>query len=334
MVSLKDVAEHAGVSASTVSRVLGNKPVVNENTRERVMDAVRLLDYKPNELAKSLKLGRSNTIALMVPSIQNLIFPAIVRGAEDTARKAGYTVILCNTDEDVEEEKRYITKLRTRLVDGFIVASMLPGSDHIRKLWREGFPVVLTCRIYDDTIDAVGIDNEAAAYDATQYLIRVGHRKIAFAMGREEIPLYTDRYKGYRRALESAGIPFDEELVIHETNGTASFYYLFQNLIKKGVKPDAVMSSSDPKAFVVMRALHDMGLSIPGDVSVMSIDNVEASSQIEPPLSTVSQPLYEIGALAANKLIRQIQHKERTGKLAPPQVDILKTELIIRKSTR
>lgn len=334
MVSLKDVAQHAGVSASTVSRVLSNKPVVNENTRMRVMDAVRLLDYRPNELAKSLKLGRSNTIALMVPSIQNLIFPSIARGVEDAARKAGYTVILCNTDEDVEEEKRYITRLRTRFIDGFIVASMMPNSDHIRKLWQEGFPVVLTSRIYDDTIDAVGIDNEGAAYDATQYLIRAGHKRIAFAMGREEIPLYMDRYKGYCRALRDGGLPYDEELVIHETSGTGSFYYLIRNLLKKGIQPDAVLASSDPKAFVVMRALHDAGLNIPGDVSVMGIDNVETSAQIEPPLSTVAQPLYEIGALAANKLIRQIHHKEKTGKLAEPQVDILKTDLIIRKSTR
>ncbi|NLV58335.1 MAG: LacI family transcriptional regulator [Clostridiales bacterium] len=334
MVSLKDVAEHAGVSPSTVSRVLSEKPVVNENTRIRVMDAVRFLDYKPNELAKSLKLGRSNTIALMVPSIQNMIFPAITRGVEDTAKKAGYTVILCNTDEDVEEEKRYITRLRTRFIDGFIVASMLPGSDHIRKLWREGFPVVLTCRIYDDSIDAVGIDNETAAFEATQYLIRGGHKKIAFALGREEIPLYRDRFAGYRRALDSAGLPYDEELVIRETIGTGSFYFLTQNLIKRGTRPDAILASSDPKAFVVMRALHDAGLSIPDDVSVMGIDNVETSSQIEPPLSTVAQPLYEIGALAASKLIRQIQHKEKTGKLAPAQVDILKTDLIIRKSTR
>ena len=122
--------------------------------------------------------------------------------------------------------------------------------------------------------------------------------------------------------------------MIHETNGTGSFYYLMRNLIKRGTAIDAVLATSDPKAFVVMRALHDAGLSIPGDVSVMGIDNVETSAQIEPPLSTVAQPLYEIGALAANKLIRQIQHKEKTGKLAEPQVDILKTDLIIRKSTR
>lgn len=334
MVSLKDVAEHAGVSASTVSRVIANKPFVNERTRQRVMDAVRLLDYKPNELAKSLKLGRSNTIALMVPSIQNLIFPTIARGVEDTARKAGFTVILCNTDEDMEVEKDYIQKLRTRFIDGFIVASMMPDSDHIRQLWQEGFPVVLTSRIYDDSIDAVGIDNEAAALDATNYLIRSGHKSIAFAMGREEIPLYADRLKGYLLALEKAGIPCDESLIIHETNGTASFYYLVQNMLKKGIRPDAVLASSDPKAFVVMRAIQDMGLSIPGDISVIGIDNVETSGLIEPPLSTVAQPLYDIGVLAAKKLIRQIHHKDKTGELAPPQVDILKTDLIIRKSTK
>ena len=334
MVSLKDVAEYAGVSSSTVSRVLSNKPVVNVNTKIRVMEAVRLLDYRPNELAKSLKLGHSNTLALLVPSIQNLIFPTIARGVEDIARKAGYTVILCNTDEDVEEEKRYITRLRTRFIDGFIVASMLPNSDHIRKLYQEGFPVVLTSRIYDNTIDAVGIDNEGAAYDATQYLIRSGHTRIAFAMGREEIPLYKDRFTGYKKALEEGGLPYDEQLVIHETNGTGSFYYLIRNLLKSGVQMDAILASSDPKAFVVMRAIHDAGLKIPGDISVMGIDNVDTSAQIEPPLSTIAQPLYEIGAMAASKLIAQIDHKEKTGKLAPPQVDILNTNIIIRKSTR
>ncbi len=334
MVSLKDVAIHAGVSASTVSRVLANIPVVSESTRIRVMESVRLLDYQTNELAKSLKIGHTNTIALMVPSIQNLIFPAIVRGVEDTARKAGYTVVLFNTDEDMEEEKRSIARLRARFIDGLIVATMMPDSDHIRKLRREGFPVVLTCRIYDDTIDAVGIDNEGAAYDAVRYLIGSGHKRIAFAMGRDEIPLYQERFRGYCRALFEAGLPYDEHLVVRETNGTGSFYHLMLNLIKDEVAFDAVFSSSDPKAFVIMRALHDAGLKIPGDVSVISIDNVETSSQIEPPLSTVSQPLYDIGALAAKKLIRQIAHKIKTGALLPPQVDILKTELIIRKSTR
>ncbi|MFV0413365.1 MAG: LacI family DNA-binding transcriptional regulator [Oscillospiraceae bacterium] len=334
MTNLRDVAEYAGVSMSTVSRVLSNKSYVNEQTRQKVLDAVRFLDYSPNVLAKSLKMGRTNTIALMVPSIQNLIFPDIVRGAEDMARKNGYTVILCNSDEDTEVEKGYINKLRNRWIDGFIVASMMPNSQHIINLQKEGFPLVLTCRYYGSDIDAVVVDNEKASFDATSYLIRSGHKKIAFAMGRSELPIYIERFAGYRLALEQNGIAFDEKYVIHETNGTGSFYYLTQNMLKSGLKPDAIFATSDPKAYVIMRALHDMGVNIPGEISVMGFDNVELSSLVEPPLSTVSQPLYDIGALAAKKLFRQIQHKEKHGELAPPQVDVLNTDLIIRKSTR
>lgn len=333
MTNIKDVAERAGVSISTVSRVLSGKTCVNEETRRRVLDAVRLLDYSPNVLAKSLKMGRSNTIALMVPSIQNFIFPTIARGVEDTARKNGYTVVLCNTDEDTEVEKEYITKLRTRWIDGFIVASMMPGANHIRRLWEEGFPVVLTSRYYGDPVDAVVVDNYQAAYDAVSYLIRGGHKRIAIALGRDELPFYADRHKGYLAALKDHGLPCDESLIIHETNGTNSFYYLTKQLVTRPDRPDAIFATSDPKAIVVMRALHDCGVRIPEDVSVMGFDNAELSSMVEPPLSTVSQPLYEIGVLAAKKLFYQIRYKEEHGAAAPPTVDVLSTDLIIRKST-
>ena len=334
MTNIKDVAERAGVSASTVSRVLSGKSCVNEETRRKVLDAVRVLDYSPNVLAKSLKMGHSNTIALMVPSIENTIFPAIARGVEDTARKNGYTVVLCNTDEDVDVEKEYITKLRTRWIDGFIVASMLPNSDHIRRLWEEGFPVVLTSRYYGDPVDAVVVDNFRAAYNAVSYLIRTGHRQIALALGRKELPFYTERWEGYRAALEDGGLPYDERLVVHETNGTNSFYHLTKQLVKGPVKPDAIFATSDPKAIVVMRALHDCGLRIPEDVSVLGFDNAYISSLIEPPLSTVSQPLYDMGVIAAKKLIRRIRSKEDKSLYEPPSVEVMPTDLIIRKSTR
>ncbi len=334
MTNIKKVAEYAGVSASTVSRVLSNKGYIHEETRKKVMQAVNALNYTPNGLAKSLKLGRSNTIALMVPSIQNLIFPVIARGVEDTARKNGFTVILCNTDENVDSEKAYINKLRTRWIDGFIVSSMLPSSDHIRKLREDGFPLVLTSRFYDESIDAVGINNYQAAYNAVNYLIKTGHKKIVFAMGREELNIYIDRKKGYFQALEDNGIKPDESYIIHETNGTNSFYSITTKMLQSGQIPDAIFASSDPKAIVIMRAIRDFGLKIPDDISVLGFDNVEISSIIEPPLSTVSQPLYEIGVLAAQKLIKQIFHKEKTGALEAPTVDIMNTDLIIRKSTR
>lgn len=334
MPNLKDVAEYAGVSASTVSRVLSDKSYVSEEARKKVLTAVRALDYRPNEMAKSLKLGRSNTIALMVPSVENQIFSVIARGVEETCRKNGYTVVLCNTDEDVILERDYVAKLKNRLIDGFIISSMRMESTYIRKLREEGFPLVLTTRIYDDTIDAVGVDNEQAAYDAVTHLIRTGHRKIGLAMGKQDLPIYLDRYKGYRRALVDLNVPFIKELVMNETDGNKSFYSLTLHMLQSNVQPDAIFATSDHKAFYIMRALHDKGIQIPEEISVMGFDNIELSAVVEPPLSTVSQPLHETGVLAANKLIRQINFKKEKGVLPPPFVDILGTELIIRKSTR
>lgn len=332
MTNIKKVAEYAGVSTSTVSRVLSGKSYVNDQTRQRVLRAVQELGYSPNAIAKSLKVGRTNTIALMVPSIQNQMFPIVARGVEDTARRNGFTVVLCNTYEDMEVEKDYINKLRNRWIDGFIVSSMLPNSHHIRQLKAEGFPIVLTSRYYDDSIDAVVIDNYRAAYDAVCYLIKTGHKRIAVAMGRRELSIYQKRLEGYLDALKAYNIPVDEGLIVDETNGTNSFYYLTQNLIKRGVMPDAIFATSDPKAIVVIRAIKDMGLRIPEDISVLGFDNIEISALIDPPLSTVSQPFYEMGVLAAKKLINMIRNKDKEP--AAPVIDIMNTDLIIRKSTR
>jgi LacI family transcriptional regulator len=332
-INLKDVAESAGVSVSTVSRVLDGKDCVQEKTRQRVLDIARRMGYTPNALAKTLKTGQSNTIALMIPSIQNMIYPDIVRGVEDTARKYGFIVILCNTDEDQNVERSYIAKLRTHWVDGFIVASMMADSSHIRELQKDGFPVVLACRFYGNDIDAVVIDNMRAACDATEYLIRTGRKKIAFIMGRRDLSLYTDRLEGYKQALLSHDIPYDDHLVIQEPQDINSLYYLVQELTGSSDRPDAIFASNDLRAIIALRALHDAGVTIPDDIAVMGFDNVELSSLTEPPLSTVSQPLYKIGVLSARRLIHQISYKKEHGHVESPLVDILGTDLVIRKST-
>lgn len=337
MTNIKVVAEMAGVSATTVSRVLSGKSYVSEDTKARVLEAIRKTGYSPNVLAKGLKMGSSNTIALMVPDIQNLIFPMITRGVEDTARKNGFTIILCNTDEDSEVEKNYINKMKARLADGFIVCSMLPGSNHIRNLRAEGFPMVLVNRFYpqdEGKVDIVSVDNYKSAYNAVKYLIRTGHQKIALAMGRENLSLYSERFRGYCAALEDNQIPYREELVMRETTGSDSFYNLTRQLMNSEYRPDAIFATSDPKAFVILHALHEMGVKIPQDVSLLGFDNVTLSAMVEPPLSTVAQPFYEIGAIAAGNLIRQIRYKEEKGTLPPASRELLPTDLIVRGSTR
>ena len=337
MTNIKVVAELAGVSATTVSRVLSGKSYVSDDTRMRVMDAIQKTGYSPNVMAKGLKMGRTNTIVLMLPDIQNLIFPMITRGVEDAARQKNYTVILCNTDENSGVEKDYITAMKSRLVDGFIVSSILPNSIHIRNLRSEGFPLVLMNRYYaqdEGKIDIVAIDNYKAAYNGVRYLIGTGHKKIALALGRENLYLYTERYRGYREALLDNHIPYNENLVMREATGSSSFYSMVQALMNSEDRPDAIFATSDPKAFVILHALHEMGIRIPEDVSVLSFDNVTLSAMMEPPLSTVALPFYDIGVRATNNLIHQIQYKDENGVLPQPLKEILDTDLIIRASTR
>lgn len=187
--NLKQVAAVAGVSVSTVSRVLNGKSYVNEETRKIVTEAIRKTNYQPNALAQSLKMGRSNTICLMIPSIENLMFPKLTRGVEDEARKNGMTVFLCNTDEDAAIEKSYLETMKQRWIDGFIVCSLSSDAPHIRSLRDEGYPLVLVNRFEESDIgkvDTVTSDNFQIGYDATRYLARIGHKRIAIVCGREE----------------------------------------------------------------------------------------------------------------------------------------------------
>ena len=185
-----------------------------------------------------------------------------------------------------------------------------------------------------NVLDTVAVDSFQAAYDAVQYLVHTGHRRIALAYGREELYFYRERYRGYCQALSDAGLPYEEALVMRESSGVDSFYRLTQEVMRLPQPPDAIFTTSDPKAFVVMHALHDMGVRIPEDVSVLGFDNVSLSSMVEPPLSTVAQPLYDMGAAAAKNLVHQIRYKEKNGELPPPVRNVLGVDLIVRRSTR
>lgn len=336
--SIKDIAEAVGVSSSTVSRAINGKSCVNEETRQKILAMAAQTNYQPNVLAKSLKIGRSNTICLVIPSIENLIFPAITRGVEDIARKRGFTVTLCNTGEDDAVEKSYIEKMKNRWVDGFVLCTGGRKNENAHVLRAEGFPVVVVNRFDEDEVDlldTVSVDNYAAAYSATRYLIRSGRKRIALVCGTDELLLYRERRRGYWQALKDAGLPCEDRLILYEVPGNENmcFYQMTKDLMARPNAPDAFFCTSDPKAFVVMHALHDLGISIPEQVSVLGFDDVSLSEMVEPPLSTVAQPLYSMGTVAAEGLIRQIQYKEKNGVLPPPVHSVLHVRLIIRRST-
>lgn len=334
MVTIKDVAKKAGVSPSTVSRALSGNASVKESTKQKILEAAKLLNYRPNLLAQGLKEGKTKTIGLIIPNIRNPIYPALARGVEDTAKKFGYSVVLCNTDEDVKAEKEYIQKLRKRWVDGLLIAPAAKETEHIVELQKEGFPMVIIVRNVDFLANAVIIDNFRAAYDAVSFLIKTGHQRIAIIKGNQQLALYRERFRGYKQALLDAGLPVHEELITGDESDSVQWsldgYNAVYSLFAQNIKFDAVFATTDLRAIGAIRAIKDHGYKVPEDISVIGFDNLEFSSLIDPPLSTVSQPLYDIGVRAVNKLLALIN----TETMQEPTVEIMSSELIIRRSTR
>lgn len=328
MVNIKDVAKAAGVSPSTVSRVLGGAVPVAPETKERVLKVVKELNYQPNVLAQGLKGGRIKTIGLIIPNVRNLVFPAAVRGIEDTAKQFGYTVVLCNADDDIDKETFYIEALKRRLIDGFIFSTARPGHDHITALSRDGFPVVSLLRHCGSEVDAVILDNAGGACTATKYLLSRGLRKIAILNGWMDLVLYQERFAGYAKALAEAGLPVDSALVVDNVGGGDEARDAVDKLLADGVRPDAIFATSDPKAIGAIRALKDRGLSVPEDISVMGFDNIDMVGLIDPPLTTMAQPFYEMGARACKRLIKIIESNRRPK----VKIDMLSAEIVVRRS--
>lgn len=307
MSTLKEVAQEAGVSISTVSRALcGNIPVKNE-TRIKIEKAIKKLNYQPNVLAKGLKEGRTKTLALIIPNIQNPFFPAVTRGVEDIAQENGYTLILSNTDESLQQEKEYIQKLSQRWVDGFILASAASGSKHIQHLKKHIIPTVLLARALESQFDTVVVDNRQGGYMGIEYLLDKGHSRIALILGSLSIQLYKDRYAGCCEALAENGVQLESSQVIRGVSGIEGGYSAMKKILGGGSRPTAVFCSSDPQALGAMRAIQEMGLAIPKDISVLGFDGLDISSMVFPALTTVEQPLYDLGKRAAQLVIGRIR---------------------------
>lgn len=329
MATIRDVAERAGVNISTVSRVLNGKMRVEEQTRERVMKAVEELGYRPNRLAKALKERKSSTIALVVPNIRNQIFPALASGVEDMAIKHGYNLFLCNTGNDLNIEKSYIQSLKERLVDGIIFATATADSDHLLALNEEGFPMVLLLRHLGANIDAVYCDNYKAAVEGTEYLYNKGCRRIAFLGGDRKISAYNERFNGYRDSIENAGLSFEPKLTY--TGRDTSFdagYNAMCEYMKEYPDVDGLIATSDNEAIGAINAVKAAGKNVPKDVKVLGFADLDIVKHFDPPVSVMSQPLYEMGCAAVEMLIERINN----GPVQPVRTKVFKTELIPRGS--
>lgn len=330
MVGLKDVARIAGVSVSTVSRVLTASPLVNEDTRARVQQAIDALGYRPSRVARRLRRdpARASLIGLVVPDIQNPFFADVVRGVEGVARRHGYVVFLGNSDEDRETERRHLELMRAESVDGLILPPSAEAEPEVTALAGAGVPVVcVDRRLGGDVLDTVVADNVRGAYEAVAHLVRLGHRRIGFIGGRPGLSTSLERRQGYTEALDANGIVLDPSLVREGDSRQATGRRLTRELLDLPSAPTALLVGNNLMTLGALEAIHLLELRIPEDVAIIGYDDMPWALALNPPLTAVRQPGYEMGRCAAELLLQRILHPGR-----PPTVHVLRPELVVRRS--
>jgi len=327
---MKDVAELAGVSASTVSHVLNGTRKVSEDTRERVRLAIEELGYEPNLLAKSLKVSRTFTIGLLISDIQNPFFTSVIRGAEDVALSRGYHLFLCNTDEDPNREDEYVRELSKKRVDGLIVASSASRRDHALQLRLEDVPFVFMDREVEGIeADTVSVDNRLGMRLIAEHLTQLGHERVGMVSGPLEKSSGHERYHGLRDALADLGLPLHDSLVRFGDFRVSGGREAAEELLRLPEPPTALVVSNNQMTLGALLAVRELGLRVPDDVSVVSFDDMEWAPLANPPLTALAQPTYEMGATAARMLLNKIE-KKATGS---PSKLFMEPELVVREST-
>jgi LacI family transcriptional regulator len=329
MPTIQDVAKAAGVAPITVSRVLNNSGYASEDTRARVESAIKALGYVPNTLARGLRSKRTHTLALVMTDITNPFFTLIARGVEDTASRAGYTVIYCNTDESEIKEEKYINILVQKQVDGILLVPACSNPQSVKFLHRNEIPVVLIDRSIPETqIDLVRCDSDEGAYRLIKHLIELGHRRIATITGPREVSTAQDRASGYRRAMLEAKL--ESHIQIHYGPFTQNSGYDFaRQVLSLDPRPTAIFGANNFISIGVLKALREAGLRVPEDISVVAFDDLPDSMIVDPILTVASQPAYEMGSQATQLLLKRIADNVPFDS----QEIILPTEIVTRQSS-
>jgi LacI family transcriptional regulator len=329
MPTIYDVARHAGVSPATVSRVLNGRSTVDAGLRDRVNAAAAQLGYRPNSLARNLRRSTTNLWAVVISDIDNPFFTALVRGVEDVGQGLGYSVVLCNSDENPDKEADYLRALLADQISGFIV-SPTSRTENLAALHEAGRAVVaIDRRPRNLAVDTVLVDNEHGAREATTHLIEQGFRRIACITGPARLSTASRRLRGYRSALRAAGIEPDPALERHADFRQRGGYTAMANLLAARPAPDAVFVTNNLMTVGALECLADNDIRIPDQVGVVGFDDVPWATFIRPPLSTVTQPTYELGRTAATLLKARIDDPDR-----PPETATLHTTLHARASSR
>jgi LacI family transcriptional regulator len=325
-----DVAREAGVSYATVSRVINDGTHVKADKRERVLKAMAKLAFSINPAARSLRGGRSHTVGLLVRDLGTGYIGEIIRGADLALAEAEYDLTLYTTHRRKTKEATYVATLMRGMADGLLLVLPRNPEAYLEFLHERHFPYVLIDHQgIDNTGPAVGATNWQGGYDATKHLLDLGHRRIGFVSGTMDMGCAQDRLAAYKAALTDYGVAIDPALITEGDFFQPQGYECARTLLALPKPPTAIFASNDVSAFGVMEAVRDLGLRIPDDISIVGFDDIHQASQVNPPLTTVRQPLEEMGRTAAAMLLDYIADPEK-----PVERIDLPTQLIVRGSTR
>ncbi|GGF35597.1 LacI family DNA-binding transcriptional regulator [Echinicola rosea] len=331
-VTIRDIALKLNISISTVSRALRNSPEIKLETRKKVLAMADKLNYSPNVVAQSLRVNKTKTLGIVVPELASHFFASNISGIQDTAYRRGYNVMICQSNESFEQEKSDIRTLVSSRVDGLLISLSREtvSYDHLQNLIDREIPFVLFDRILEGLpVSTVTVDDTLGAYKVTRHLIEQGCQRIAFLSGPEGMYISQKRMDGYEKALSEKGIIMDPGLVRHSDLTSETTQAMVRDLLDQPNPPDAIFAINDPVAIDVMKFLKGRGIRIPQDIALVGFTNMPVSDALEPALSTVDQPAYEMGRLAANNLLDQLMDPDGFE----PKNIVLDTELVIRKSS-
>ncbi|MFB9757500.1 LacI family DNA-binding transcriptional regulator [Ectobacillus funiculus] len=328
MMKMIDVAKRANVSTATVSRVLRKPDKVSKDTREKVLEAIKELNYQPNMVARQFRTKETKTVLVVIPDVTSPFFSEVLRGIEHIALESGYRVILGDTENNINREHEYIELLLQQQADGMILLTARMDRARLEEIANQ-FPVVLACEYIDELdVPTVSIDNISAARKATEHFIELGHTRIAHIAGPMNVILSRDRLKGYEQAMISHQLHIEPLYIKEGDFSLESGYNQMLHLLELEVPPTAVFVFNDLMAIGAIKAIKDKGLRVPEDIAVVGFDNIKMTSVFEPNITTIDQPKYEIGKKAMDLLLNLMN-----GETLQKKKFVLKDELIIRESS-
>lgn len=332
--TLRSIADELGISVTTVSRALNGKSQqyrIAAETEKNVLEAANRLDFSPNLLARGLRLKATQIVGLLVPDIANPFFSRIARSVTEAAQAQGYSVLLCDSRDQTDIETDELEVLRARSVEGLVICPVGTSHGHLESLRRSNLPAVMLDRILPDLeMPAVSCDNVAAARIGVDHLLQNGHRHVAYLQGLLGTSPNQDRIEGYRQSLKAHKIPYDERLVLGTGFSQTSGYEATRQLLSALPKVTAIFSASNQCALGALRAIAEAGKRVPDDISIVTFDDIANVEFMSTPITSVAQPVEEMGRVAADLLFEQITTRTRPQK--PPV--LFPAELIVRNSVR